>query len=52
MTRRRMTWKHRLFRLLGIVSPSGAYPLPPRWAMSRLGKARWYDAVEYLKAGG
>lgn len=37
-----MRMKHRLLRWLGIVSPSGAYPLPPRWAMSRTGRERWY----------
>lgn len=42
MPRRRMTLKQRLFRLLGVVSPSGSYPLPPRWAMSRKGRATWY----------
>ena len=37
-----MKLKYRILRWLGVVSPSGAYPLPPRWAMSKLGKARWY----------
>lgn len=42
MPRRRMTLKQHLFRLLGVVSPSGSYPLPPRWAMSRKGRDTWY----------
>lgn len=37
-----MKLKYRILRWLGVVSPSGAYPLPPRWAMSKLGKSRWY----------
>ena len=36
-------WRHQLLRWLGVVSPSGAYPLPPRWAMSKKGRDRWYD---------
>ncbi|QBZ73514.1 hypothetical protein SEA_MISCHIEF19_29 [Streptomyces phage Mischief19] len=55
-----MKIRHRLLRLLGVVSPSGAYPLPPRWAMSRKGRALWYpehpSAVAYgpgsVAAGG
>ena len=39
-----MKLRHRLLRWLGVVSPSGAYPLPPRWAMSKLGRDRWYDS--------
>ena len=27
--------KYQALRLLGVVSPSGRYPMPPRWAMSR-----------------
>lgn len=38
--------KYGLLRLLGVVSPSGRYPLPPRWAMSKLGRHRFYDAPE------
>lgn len=36
--------KYGLFRLLGVVSPSGAYPVPPRWALNATGKHRFYDA--------
>ena len=36
--------KYGLFRLLGVVSPSGRYPLPPRWALSKSGQRRFYDA--------
>ena len=38
--------KYGLFRLLGVVSPSGAYPLPPRWALNATGKHRFYDAPD------
>lgn len=37
--------RHGMLRMLGVVSPSGAYPLPPRWAMSRKGKARYYQVT-------
>lgn len=51
-----MKLRHRVLRLLGIVSPSGAYPLPPRWAMSKLGRSRWYPddrrALEPAYAAG
>lgn len=40
---RRVTLRERVLRLLGVVSPSGAYPLPPRWAMSKLGRSRYYN---------
>jgi hypothetical protein len=40
-----MKLRHRVKRWLGVVSPSGAYPLPPRWAMSKLGRSRWYPSV-------
>ena len=36
--------KYGLFRLLGVVSPSGRYPLPPRWVLNATGKHRFYDA--------
>jgi hypothetical protein len=36
--------KYGLFRLLGVVSPSGAYPLPPRWALSKKGRRQFYEA--------
>jgi hypothetical protein len=39
---KRVTLRQRALRLLGVVSPSGAYPLPPRWAMSKLGRSRYY----------
>ena len=38
--------KYGLFRLLGVVSPSGAYPMPPRWALNATGKHRFYDAPD------
>lgn len=38
--------KYGLFRLLGVVSPSGRYPLPPRWALNARGKHRFYDAPQ------
>lgn len=41
-----MKLKYRVLRWLGVVSPSGAYPLPPRWAMSKLGRERWYPEHE------
>lgn len=41
--------KHRCLRLLGVVSVSGAYPLPPRWALSKLGKHRFYDAPSWSR---
>lgn len=41
-----MKLKHWILRLLGVVSPSGAYPLPPRWALSKKGKERWYPHVQ------
>lgn len=48
-----MRMKHRLLRLLGVMSPSGARPLPPRWALSATGKTRWYpEAVNGRQAGG
>lgn len=37
--------RHGILRMLGVVSPSGAYPLPPRWAMSRKGKNLYYPRV-------
>lgn len=40
-----MKLRHRLKRWLGIVSPSGAYPLPPRRAMSEQGRNRWYPEL-------
>lgn len=36
--------KYRALRYLGVVSPSGSYPLPPRRALSPLGRHRFYDA--------
>jgi hypothetical protein len=48
--RRRLTLRQHIFRYLGIVSPSGSYPLPPRWAMSPLGRRRWYPEQPPLKA--
>jgi len=44
--------KHRLLRLLGVVSPSGAYPLPPRWALSKLGRARYHPEQQLVVASG
>lgn len=41
-----MKLKYRILRWLGVVSPSGAYPTPPRWAMSKQGRARWYPEHE------
>lgn len=38
--------KYGLFRLLGVVSLSGAYPVPPRWALNATGKHRFYDAPD------
>lgn len=38
-------WAYRTLhplRLLGVVSPSGRYKLPPRWAMSKQGRERWH----------
>lgn len=37
--------KYRALRYLGVVSPSASYPLPPRWALSPLGRHRFYDAT-------
>lgn len=36
--------KYGCLRLLGVVSPSGRYPLPPRWALSKLGRQRYYGS--------
>jgi hypothetical protein len=48
-----MKLRHRLLRWLGVVSPSGAYPLPPRWAMSKLGRSRYYpDQTRSVVASG
>ena len=47
-----MRLRHRLLRLLGVVSPSAAYPLPPRWAMSRKGRERWYPERPSVAAYG
>lgn len=38
--------KYRLLRLLGVVSPSGRYATPPRWALNATGKHRFYDAPD------
>lgn len=42
---RRVTLREHVLRLLGVVSPSGAYPLPPRWAMSKLGRSRYHQVT-------
>lgn len=42
--------KYGLFRLIGVVSPIGAYPLPPRWALNATGKHRFYDAPDCTEA--
>mgnify|MGYP001616504201 FL=1 len=42
--------KYGLFRLMGVVSPTGRYPLPPRWAMSKVGRHRFYDARDCTEA--
>ncbi|ATN93763.1 hypothetical protein SEA_ABT2GRADUATEX2_21 [Streptomyces phage Abt2graduatex2] len=42
--------KYQLLRGLGVVSPSGQYPLPPRWALSAAGKHRLYDAPDCREA--
>lgn len=42
--------KYGLFRMLGVVSPSGAYALPPRWALNATGKHRFYDAPDCAEA--
>ncbi|AKA61758.1 hypothetical protein SEA_MAIH_20 [Streptomyces phage Maih] len=38
--------KYGTLRMLGVVSPSGRYPMPPRWALSKIGRHRFYDAPE------
>lgn len=38
--------KYGLLRLLGVVSPSGRYAIPPRWALNATGKHRFYDAPD------
>lgn len=38
--------KYGLLRLLGVVSPSGRYATPPRWALNATGKHRFYDAPD------
>ncbi len=51
-----MKLRHRVYRWLGVVDPSGAYPLPPRWDMSKVGQSRWYPLVDdtprYVHAAG
>ena len=36
-------------RLLGVVSPSGRYKLPPRWLMSKTGRDRWHPRSPLLR---
>ena len=38
--------KYGLLRLLGVVSPSGRYATPPRWALNATGRHRFYDAPD------
>ena len=33
--------KSSCLRLLGVVSPSGRYPMPPDWAMRRGARQKW-----------
>lgn len=47
-----MKLRHRLFRWLGIVSPSGAYPLPPRWAIRKARRDYWYPPERVTWAMG